>query len=188
MLGYRPYENESKSAGGNKKSVRIKWLKQRALKKLLEAGISGLPRSARKTAGAAGKMKGFPGGNAGPGQRRTRGRFLGRGVGHEASPSVRQGRRGRGSAPGPGGSVHSSHARQFCEGGWGEVSGGPLSPGKRRCVSPQGRSDGGSFAAATGLYFLWMPGGGSPADPLPAHGEGSRSPFCDFQLLRVSPS
>lgn len=41
-------------------SVRITWLKQRALEKLLEAGISRIPGSARKAAGAAGRLQGFP--------------------------------------------------------------------------------------------------------------------------------
>lgn len=90
-LGFGSMEMRVMMGGGY---VPVKWLKQRALKKLLEAGISRVPCSARKAAGAARRLKGFPGRSAGPGLQRCRGRSrLWRGP--EALPPVGRGRRGR---------------------------------------------------------------------------------------------
>lgn len=127
-LGCRQYGNESNDGWGY---VRIKWIKQRALEKLLEAGISRVPRSARKAAGAAGRLKGFPGRSAGPGPR-------GPGEGLLAAAGPRgSAARGAGAArpESAGCSVHSCHARQLCglqEEGSGESVPPPENAGLRQ--------------------------------------------------------
>lgn len=164
-------------------SVGIKWLKQRALEKWLEAGIRRALRSARKEAG---KTNVSPTGTLACGSG-----GVGKGPWSAAgSPRLRRswsGAAGPRSAPCPSGSVHSSRAGQHCGRVGGKGPGGLLPPGKRRSVSPRGGGGGGGFAAATGSHFLWMRGGGSPADPLPARDWGPCQPFGSLWLLRVAP-
>lgn len=142
------------------------------------------PRLCTESCWDSGETSRFPGRSAGPGHQRSRGRSPGRGGGPEAWPPVGWGRRGRKAPAVPYIRVTLGSSAGRRRKGRGSL----LPPGKRRSVSPWGRGGGKGLAAATGLDFLWMHGGGSPADLIPVHGWGLCSPFGSLRLPHVAPS